>query len=396
MTGRWRSWLASLAVALAFGLASAGCASHANEAADETRAVTKAVEDVFLLTGETSAVVSDSLVIPRADGDLQIRWLAEDGTDVQRGERLVELDPTRIVQAIEDRRLRLRQAEIDVESRERQATAESDRKRVAFEKAELEAEKARLDEAIPLEYRDPKDRPTLQAQWQQARANLKKAQFEREAYAVSSASDVAAARATLEKARREVAAAELALGSMSLVAPRAGVFLVGNFWQWGPEGPRKLQPGDTVWTGYTVATIPDPSEMEVLAALAPADEGRVTAGMAARCILDTYPDRVFAGRVAEVGSVAFETGARLGFPVRIALARTDPLMRPGLSVRVEVVRRSWAKALVVPRGSVRFDPDGTRVRRAAGSLIKVKLAGCTPLECVVESGLTEGDRVAAF
>ncbi len=396
MTGRWRSWLASLAVALALGLVSAGCASHADESADETRAATKAVEDVFLLTGETSAVVSDSLVIPRADGDLQIRWLAEDGTDVQRGERLVELDPTRIVQAIEDRRLRLRQAEIDVESRERQATAESDRKRVAFEKAELEAEKARLDEAIPLEYRDPKDCPTLQAQWQQARANLKKAQFEREAYAVSSASDVAAARATLEKARREVAAAELALGSMSLVAPRAGVFLVGNFWQWGPEGPRKLQPGDTVWTGYTVATIPDPSEMEVLAALAPADEGRVTAGMAARCILDTYPDRVFAGRVAEVGSVAFETGARLGFPVRIALARTDPLMRPGLSVRVEVVRRSWAKALVVPRGAVRFDPDGTLVRRAAGSLTKVKLAGCTPLECVVESGLTEGDRVAAF
>ena len=69
-------------------------------------------------------------------------------------------------------------------------------------------------------------------------------------------------------------------------------------------------------------------------------------------------------------------------------------MRPGLSVRVEVVRGSWPKALSVPRGAVRFEKDGPVVRRQGGGTTAVKLAACTPLECVVVSGLAEGDRVA--
>jgi HlyD family secretion protein len=144
--------------------------------------------------------------------------------------------------------------------------------------------------------------------------------------------------------------------------------------------------------------------MEVAAALAESDHGRVAPGMKARCILDTYPDQVFEGRLEEVGSVAREGGGRgwfssttrPGFPVRVSLARTDPLMRPGLSVRVEVVRAGWERALSVPRGAVRFEKDGPVVRRAGGGTAKVRLSACTPVECVVDSGLEEGDRVSLF
>jgi hypothetical protein len=71
-------------------------------------------------------------------------------------------------------------------------------------------------------------------------------------------------------------------------------------------------------------------------------------------------------------------------------------MRPGLSVRVEVVRGTWEGALSVPRGAVRFDKEGPVVRRAGGDPAKVSLRTCTPVECVVESGLAEGDRVSLF
>jgi len=85
-----------------------------------------------------------------------------------------------------------------------------------------------------------------------------------------------------------------------------------------------------------------------------------------------------------------------GFPVRVSLARTDPLMRPGLSVRVEVVRGTWENALVVPRGAVRFDEDGPVANSADRGPVKVTLTTCTPVDCLVESGLREGDRVAPF
>jgi HlyD family secretion protein len=395
----WAALLAGVLGACSGSRADTG----APAAGGELRVARKPVEDVFLLTGDLRAVRSVSVNTPRGEGELQIRWMAEDGSEVEEGDRLVEFDASRLIQTIEERRLKLRQAENDRESRERSAAAEAERKRVVVDKAEVEVEKARIDAVVPRELRPAVEWRKLQATWQEKKAALEKARLEREANAVSSRSEIATARATEDKARREVAAAEKALASTSLVAPKAGIFLVGNFWQWGPEGPRKLQPGDTVWSGYTVGTIPDPSEMEVQAALAESDHGRVAPGMKARCVLDTYPGRVFEGRVEEVGSVARESGrgwfssaTRPGFPVRVSLARTDPLMRPGLSVRVEVVRAAWESALSVPRGAVRFEKEGPVVRRAGGAVAKLRLATCTPVECVVESGLEEGDRVSLF
>jgi multidrug efflux pump subunit AcrA (membrane-fusion protein) len=150
-----------------------------------------------------------------------------------------------------------------------------------------------------------------------------------------------------------------------------------------------------------VASIPDPTQMEVSATLSEVDHGRIAPGMKARCILDTYPDRVFEGRVEDVGAVAAESGrsfgfstARAGFPVRVSLAVTDPIMRPGLSVRVEVVRAAWPDALSVPRHALRFEKEQAVVARKGSTGRRVvRVAGCTPVDCVVASGLEEGDRV---
>jgi HlyD family secretion protein len=378
-------------------------ADPARPTAESDRVARKRVEDVFLLTGELQAVRSDSVVSPRSEGEMQIRWMEEDGAEVPAGARLVELDSSRLIQSIEDRRLRLQQAVIDRESRERNARSEAERKSAALDKAQVDAEKARIDAVVPRDLRPAVDWRKFQAAWQEKKAALEKARLELASWEVAARADVEAARATEEKARREVEAAEKALGSMSLFAPRAGIFVVGNFWMWGPEGPRKLQPGDTVWPGYTIGSIPDPSEMEVQAALAEADHGRIAPGMKARCVLDTYPRRVFEGEVVEVGQVAAEGGRgwfasaiKTGFPVRVSLAHTDPLMRPGLSVRVEVVRGSWDGVLAVPRGAVRFEKEGPVVRRAGGKTTTLALTACTPTECVVESGLAEGDGVSSF
>ena len=367
--------LASAAALLAGTVLAACSAGRADSPAPrgELRVARKPVEDVFLLTGELRSVRSSSLVTPRGEGELQIRWMVEDGSEVEEGERLVEFDAARLIQTIEERRLKLRQAENDRESRERSAAAETERKRVAVEKAEVEAEKARIDAVVPRELRPAVEWRKFQATWQEKKAALEKAHLEREAYVVSSRAEIATAQAAEEKARREVAAVEKSLTSMSLAAPKAGIFLVGNFWQWGPEGPRKLQPGDTVWPGYPVGTIPDPTEMEVQAALAESDHGRIAPGMTARCILDTYPDRVFEGRLEEIGSVARESGGRGWFASARSrasrCASRSPAPTPD-APRPLGARRGGAglveRALSVPLGAVRFEKEGPVVRRAGG------------------------------
>jgi multidrug resistance efflux pump len=362
------------------------------------------VEDTFLLSGELEAVHSTSIVTPRSEGELQIRWMAEDGTTVREGDKVVEFDPSRLIQGLEERRLKVRQAEIELEGKERTFAAETERKRVAAEKAAVERDKARIDADVPRDLQPAVDWQKKQNTFHELEAAFEKARLEEEAYRVTGRADVEVARVAVEKARRELTSSERLLSSMSTLAPKSGVFLVGNFWQWGPEGPRKLQPGDTVWPGYPVATIPDPSEMQVAATLTEVDHGRIAPGMAARCILDTYPDKIFEGRVEDVGAVAAEEsggfrppGARAGFSVRVALSRVDPLMRPGLSVRVEVVRRRWARALVVPRRAARYDGTRLVVERSSGPGPKtVPVEACTPLDCVITSGVEEGDPVFLF
>ena len=322
-------------------LALAGCRGSARPAA----AIQALDEDVFLLTGEIRAVRATTISVPRGEGEMQIRWMADDGADVKAGDRVVDFDPARVLQGLEEKRLRLREAENQREAREHSLAAEAEAKRAAIDKAEVEVEKARIDAAVPKELRPAVEWRKVQATYMEALASLEKARLERQAFDVSARADLEVALRTEEKTRREVSASENTLSSLSATAPRDGIFLVGNFWRWGPDGPRKLQPGDLVWTGFTVATIPDPSEMDVQAMLAQVDYGRIAGGMKARCVLDTHPERVFEGRVEDVGVVAQEATSRMGlpgreagFPVRISLARTDPLMRPGLSVRVEVLR----------------------------------------------------------
>ncbi len=173
----------------ALGLVVAQFASCGSGQADtgragtELRVVTKPVEDVFLLTGELRAVRSFSLVTPRGgEREMQIRWMVDDGSEVKEGERLVEFDAARLIQTIEERRLKLRQAENDRESRERSAAAEAERKRVAVDKAEVEAEKARIDAVVPAELRAAVDWRKFQATWQEKKAALDKAKLERDAY----------------------------------------------------------------------------------------------------------------------------------------------------------------------------------------------------------------------
>jgi HlyD family secretion protein len=348
-------------------------ASSGNSEPRTAAAMKGSVEDVFILTGELRAPTSTEVVAPRVEeGQPQIQWLAEDGTLVKQGDPVVQFDNTAVVATIEERRTRLLQAEIQRESRERELAAERERRLATVSKAEVEVEKARVDAAVPQELRSMLDHRKFQAALREKDAALERARLDLQAFDVSVRSELASLRAAEEKARRLLESGERALTAITVRAPRAGIFIVGQHWR-GDED-RKLQAGDQVWTGLTVGSIPDLTRMEVDARLPEPDHGRIAPGMEARVILDTWPDRVFEGRVEDVATVAAEAVRnRPGFPVRISLARTDAdVMRPGLSARVEVVRGRWSEALVVPRAAVRFqegNPPG-RNRRGHPPLVR--------------------------
>jgi multidrug resistance efflux pump len=361
--------------------------------ADERLAVVarRTVEDIFLLTGELAAVRSNELTVPRLEGGrAQVKWIAEDGTEVKAGESVAELDNTQVAQSLEEKRLRLVQAQIALEQREATLGADGSQKRLTYEKAVIDRDKAKIDADVPEELRSRKEWHEKQQTLLRAVAALEKAETDWKTFEESSQADVRVLRIARDKAAREVEVAERSLQQLALVAPRPGIAIVGR----APNDDRPLQVGDNIWVGFRVASIPDLSSMEVVAFLPEVDEGRVLKGQEARIILETDLDRCFRGRIEEVAAVAQDARFAGGFKVRVSIEETDSkVMRPGLSARVEVVRRTFKDALVVPRQAIARSERGAAVRRG-GADVDVKLATCLPLECVVESGLKEGERVA--
>ena len=70
------------------------------------------LEDRLVLTGELEAISSENLVVPRTPSWLlSVRWLAEDGATVKKGDRVVEFDSSSFTSTLEDKRLAVVRAE---------------------------------------------------------------------------------------------------------------------------------------------------------------------------------------------------------------------------------------------------------------------------------------------
>jgi multidrug resistance efflux pump len=350
------------------------------------------LEDVYLLTGEVQAVRTRELTAPRVEGDrCQIRWMAEDGSEVAEGETVVELDNAQVAQSLEEKRLRLAQARIALEGRQSSLAAEIAQKRLERDKARVEAEKAAIEAAVPEELRSRKEWHEKQQALRSAETALKKAQLAFDTAEAGGQADLEALRSAEDKAGRAVRTAEAALADLSIRAPRPGIVLVGR----ALMDDRPLQVGDNIFSGFRLVSIPEPGAMEVVGYLPEVDEGRVAAGQKVRVVLDTYPLEPMTGRLESVSAVAQDVRYARGFKVRVALDNPDASrLLPGLSARIEVVRRTIPNALIVPRQAVRRDGPRPQVRRhGAKQQTPVEIESCLLLDCVVSGGLAEGDLV---
>jgi hypothetical protein len=151
--------------------------------------------------------------------------------------------------------------------------------------------------------------------------------------------------------------------------------------------------------------LPDPSHMIVETEISEFDLAKVAVGGRAELRLDAWPDAVFEGEVAQVGSLARQkispvTGKPTGLKVFDAVIRVkgeDERLKPGLSATVELLVSEHPGALWVPLAAVFVDElDRTIVYRRGlrgAEAQVVELGGSTDRVAIVRSGLEEGDEI---
>jgi hypothetical protein len=400
-----RFFLAAGLVAAALGATELAACRHAHaiSAGDPAAGLTVrrgALRPRLLLTGELKAAHAVQLITPATPSfELQVTWLGEDGGRVAAGQPVAQFDNSTFAAQIEEKRSAVTSAEAELARLTADGRAQLADKTYAVEEKKRDLAKARIEAAVPAELLPAHDFQDRQLKLRAAQAELTKALQDLETAHSSTTADFEVQHVTLDKARRELAAAELGLRGLTLRAPRAGTLVIADH----PNEGRKIQLGDKLYPGMPVASLPDLSSLQVEAALSDVDDGQVAPGMAATCFLDAFPATPHAGRVAAVAGVARESGrtALLRYlPVRVELAPWSAAdlarLRAGMSVRVEIDAAPVRDAVLVPRQALDF--AGLPLRPpvallAGGGGAAVRLGACDPFWCVALAGVAPGQAL---
>lgn len=353
------------------------------------------LEQRHLLTGEIEAVKREQIKVPRtSEHRLQIRSIAADGSMVAAGETVLEFDNTSFTATLDQQRTSVQRSRRTLLQTRAQGEARLREAEAAVERARIERAKAEVDASIPESVQSRFEHRNRQLEAAKARAAHEKAVADLTSVRISVEAENRISEEQLRKAERELAVAESAVEALVLEAPRDGIIVVERH----PWEDRKFQVGDTVFAGWTVVAIPDLDHLRVRAALSDVDDGRLEIGMTAVCTPDIEPDLCLRGMITEITPIAREQrvfSERRGFDVTVELLDGvgDVLLVPGMSVLVEVARRSQ-EAMLVPRSAVDLTASPPRALRPDGTWTEIEIGPCSAHNCIVVDGLFEGEQLA--
>jgi len=376
-----------------------GAANDADAGAIEVKR--GSVKKALLLDGELRAVRSRTIYGGSTWEDVKIVFMPPEGTVVKAGDLVLELDSTTTLNKIKDTEERVIAAENEiVRVRSQHESALRDLE-VELSKLWLTYEQAKLKSKVPNEV-------VSRREFQEAQLALEKAKTEYENHLnkieqkkKEQAAELQVKIIEKEKLKVQIDRAKSDLDGMKMKAPTDGMVLYNEHY----NERRKLQVGDVVWPGWPVVQLPDMTEMEVLAQVNEVDGPKLSIGARAEIKLDSYPDQVISGEIKEISQTAIKANrmakAKI-FRVTISLNQTlMEIMKPGMSAQVSVTIGETQPNLLVPRATVRFDGETSKVMRIesadARREVAVTVLAADGLNYLVadNGALKEGDHILA-
>jgi HlyD family secretion protein len=357
-------------------------------------------------TGELKTSQSRAITAPPiAGGTLQIVTLARGGTQVHKGDVVLEFDPSQQEYNLGQNRSDLLQAEQEIVKAKADAAVQTAEDQTALLKAKYAVRRAEL-EVSKNELVSPIDAQKNLLALDEAKRAQTQLKLDIQSHSASNQAALAISEEKRHKARLSMDQAEQNIKNMHITAPIDGLVVIhgnrdstGGFFMDGMTLP-DYHVGDQANPGSSIAEVIDVSHLEVSAQVGETDRINLKPEQTVEMKIDALPGESFSGKVQTVGGATshefWDDNAQRKFDVAVRLDRPDPRLRPGFAVRLNILGDNLSRAVSLPGGAI-FDHDGKKVvyckRNRGFEMQEVKIRAVSEGRAIL-SGISPGTVVA--
>jgi hypothetical protein len=347
-------------------------------------------------TGELEAKSSEKIYGPSSSGlreariwELKIDDIIPDGSIVDSGDYVANLDRTELTNKLKDKEIEIEQFQNNFTKTQLDTTMElrSARNDLVNLKYAMEEAQIAVDQSI---YEPPASQRQVQIELDKSKRSYDQADRNyslRTDKAVANMSEVSTA---LKKKQGEYQKLMDLISEFTVKAPKAGMVIYQRDW----EG-KKRGIGSTVsaWENV-VATLPNLREMITKTYVNEIDISKVKVGQKVNIGIDAFPDKKFTGQVLEVANIGEQirnSNAKV-FEVKIAVNEYDSIVRPAMTTKNTIITDEIDSVLFIPLEAM-FNNDSIQYVIVGKTKKQVITGKSNENEIVVLAGLTVGENV---
>jgi HlyD family secretion protein len=326
----------------------------------------------------------------KANGIIE-RLLTEVDQVVQAGQVLAELDKENLTARLREARANLQAAEAAREA----AVAQLKKNEIEAEAPDVELARRNSVRAKQLF----EQKLVSQSQLDEATSGLEQAENRKRAgggQLVIAQAKVVEATANVAQARANVERAEEELANATIKAPIRATVLTRDV-EVGSPVSSILNLGANA---SLVMTLGDIEKVFVRGKVDEADIGRVRLNQTARITTESFPDRMFEGRVTQISPIGVDKDNVTTFEVKVSIDNPGKELKANMTANAEIIFEQLHDSLLVPEAAIVYDPqrhafvdlaDPSSKSGRRRVPVKVGVGNGTKIQIV--SGVQAGDKV---
>lgn len=345
-------------------------------------------------TGELEAKSSEKIYGPRGLRNfrifqIKIEDIIPDGTVVDSGEYVAELDRSELSNVLKDRELDLEQLETQYIKTELDTTLQlrEARDELINMKYTLEERQIAVDQSI---YEPPATQRQVKIELDKTQRNYEQSKNNYLVKKQQAKADMQEVSANLNKAQNEYDQMIELLGQFTVRAPKSGMVIYRRSW----DG-QKQSIGSTIsiWDPV-VAELPDLTRMISKTYVNEIDISKVKVNQQVLMGVDAFPDKEYSGNVTEVANIGEQmrnSNAKV-FEVIIEVKEYDSILRPAMTTSNIIITDIVDSVTYVPLECVQSNDSVTYVytSRYRQQIVTGK---SNENEIIVRAGLEDIDEV---